>query len=61
MSIAIMYDRPKTEERGIKLTAEELGIDLVYIPFYKISVCIDGKGFSIRSKKTLSEYLIIFY
>lgn len=50
MSIAILYERSRTEEMGIKLTAEELGIDLVYIPFRKISVCIKKGEYSIRSR-----------
>jgi len=50
MSIAILYERSKTEEMGIKLTAEELGINLVYIPFRKISICLDEGRYSVRSK-----------
>jgi len=50
MSIAILYERSETDEVGIKLTAEELGINLVYIPFRKISICVDEGGYSVRSK-----------
>ena len=50
MSIAILYDRSKTEEIGIKLTAKELGINLVYLPFRKISICLDKGRYSVRSK-----------
>lgn len=50
MSIAILYERSKTEEMGIKLTAEELGINLVYIPFRKISIRLDKGRYSVRSQ-----------
>lgn len=50
MSIAVLYDRLETDEVGIKLTAEEMGINLTYIPFRKISVCLGNDGFTIRSK-----------
>jgi len=50
MSIGILYERSKTEELGIKLTAEELGIDLVYLPFRKVSVCIEKGRYTVKSK-----------
>lgn len=50
MSIAIAYERSETDELGIKLTAEELGIDIVYIPFHKVSFCIDKDGYRVKSK-----------
>jgi glutathione synthase/RimK-type ligase-like ATP-grasp enzyme len=50
MSIAILYERSETDELGIKLTAREMGINLVYIPFRKVSICTDNGGYSIRSK-----------
>lgn len=50
MSIAIVYDRSETDELGIKLTAKELGIDLAYIPFHKVSFRIDNDGYHFRSK-----------
>jgi len=50
MSIAISYERSETDELGIKLTAEELGIDIAYIPFHKVSVRIDKDGYRVRSK-----------
>ncbi len=50
MSIGILYERSETDEMGIKLTAEELGIDLEYIPFRKISIRIDKNGYSFKSK-----------
>jgi glutathione synthase/RimK-type ligase-like ATP-grasp enzyme len=49
MSIAIVYERSETDEMGIKLAAEKLGIDLIHIPFRKISVAINEKGYSLRS------------
>jgi len=50
MSIGIMYERSETDEMGIKLTAKELGINLAFIPFRKVSVRLDKDGYSIRSK-----------
>ena len=50
MSIGILYERSETDEMGIKLTAEELGINLVYIPFRKVAVRLDEDGYSVRSK-----------
>ncbi len=49
MKIGLLYERSETDEMGIKLTAKELGIDLKYIPFRKISVCLHDKGYRIRS------------
>jgi glutathione synthase/RimK-type ligase-like ATP-grasp enzyme len=58
MSIGIVYERSETDEMGIKLTARELGIDLAYIPFRKVSVRLDSDGYSIRSKgKTYSKVI----
>ncbi len=50
MSIGILYDRSETDEMGIRLTAEELGINLTYIPFRKVAVHLDENGYSIRTK-----------
>jgi len=50
MSIGILYERSETDEMGIKLTARELGINLTYIPFRKVSVRLDKGGYSVRSK-----------
>lgn len=47
--IAIAYDRSETDEMGIKLTAERMGIDLEYLPFYKTAVGIGSQGFVYRS------------
>lgn len=50
MSIAILYEYAETDELGIRMTAEEMGIDLKYIPFRKIAVSIGDDGYSFRSK-----------
>jgi glutathione synthase/RimK-type ligase-like ATP-grasp enzyme len=50
MSIALLYERSETDEMGIKLTAEKLGIDLTYIPFRKIALSIFKNGYSVKSK-----------
>lgn len=50
MSIGILYERAETDEMGIKITAEELGIDLVYIPFRKVAIQVDKNGYSLRSR-----------
>jgi len=58
MSIGILYERSETDEMGIKLTAKELGINLVYIPFRKVSVRVDENGYTVRSKgKNYSKVL----
>lgn len=54
MSIAITYEYPESDELGIKLTAEEMGVDLVYIPFRKISIFINSYDFSFKSR--VSDY-----
>ncbi len=48
--IAILYDRSETDELGIRLTAEEMGIKLGYMPFHKVSVRLGRTGFSYRSQ-----------
>ncbi len=50
MSIGIVYERAETDEIGIKVTAEEMGIDLVYTPFRKIAIQFDENGYSLRSR-----------
>jgi len=50
MSIGLLYERSENDENGIKLTAEEMGIDLTFIPFRKIVVSIGKSGFNIASK-----------
>ncbi|MEM2093890.1 MAG: hypothetical protein QXI32_01170 [Candidatus Bathyarchaeia archaeon] len=58
MSIAILYEYPETDEEGIKVTAHEMGIDLKYIPFRKVSVLIGNGVFSFRSRTTDFRHLI---
>lgn len=50
MSIAITYEAPETDEMGIRLTAKEMGIELTYIPFRKVSAAITNEGYSFRTK-----------
>ncbi|MFB3888773.1 MAG: RimK family alpha-L-glutamate ligase [Candidatus Bathyarchaeia archaeon] len=50
MSIGLLYERSENDENGIKQTAEELGIDLAYIPFRKIAVTISKDGYNVASK-----------
>jgi hypothetical protein len=50
MSIGILYERAETDEMGIKATAKDLGIDLVYIPFRKVAVQVDKQRYSLRSR-----------
>jgi glutathione synthase/RimK-type ligase-like ATP-grasp enzyme len=50
MSIALLYERSENDENGIKLTAQQLGIDLTFIPFRKIALSISKAGFSAKTK-----------
>lgn len=50
MSIALLYERSETDEMGIKLTAQEMGIDLAFIPFRKIALTISKNGFTAKTK-----------
>jgi glutathione synthase/RimK-type ligase-like ATP-grasp enzyme len=50
MSIALLYERSENDENGIKLTAQQLGIELAFIPFRKIAVSIDKGGFTAKTK-----------
>ena len=47
--IAIMYDRSQTDELGIRLTAEEKGIDLAFLPFHKVAISFSNDGLSYSS------------
>ncbi len=49
MSIAILYEYPETDEMGIRQTAKEMGVDLIYIPFRKISVLLGNESFGFSS------------
>ena len=50
MSIGILFESSETDEKGIQLTAEEMGIDLTYIPFRKVAVRFDGNGYKLRTR-----------
>ena len=50
MSIALLYERSENDENGIKLTAQQLGIDLTFIPFRKIALAISKDGFTAKTK-----------
>ena len=50
MSIALLYERSENDENGIKLTAQQLGIDLAFIPFRKIALSIGKDGFTAKTK-----------
>ena len=50
MSIALLYERSENDENGIKLTAQQMGIDLTFLPFRKIALSISKDGFSAKTK-----------
>ncbi|MGB9914533.1 MAG: ATP-grasp domain-containing protein [Candidatus Bathyarchaeales archaeon] len=50
MSIALLYERSETDEMGIKLTAQDLDIDIVFLPFRKIALTIGKTGFTAKTK-----------
>ena len=50
MSIALLYERSETDETGIKLTAQEMGIDLTFIPFRKIALTVSKSGVTAKTK-----------
>ncbi|MFZ7138700.1 MAG: ATP-grasp domain-containing protein [archaeon] len=50
MSIGILFESSETDEKGIQLTAEEMGVDLTYIPFRKVAVRFDGNGYKLRTR-----------
>lgn len=49
MSLAILYEYPETDEEGIKATAQDMGIDLKFIPFRKVSVMIGNGVFGFKT------------
>lgn len=49
MSIALLYERSEPDEMGIKLTAQEMGIELVFIPFRKIAFTIQDKTYTAKT------------
>jgi len=56
MSIAILYEQTGTDEMGIQLTAEKLGIDLTPLPARKIFFLFTDYGFKVKSlSKDFSE------
>jgi glutathione synthase/RimK-type ligase-like ATP-grasp enzyme len=58
MSIAILYEQAGTDEMGIQLTAEKLGIDLTSLPARKIFFLFTNHGFKVKSlSKDFSETL----
>ncbi|MDR0797268.1 MAG: hypothetical protein LBE70_00895 [Nitrososphaerota archaeon] len=58
MSIALLYERSENDEAGIKQTAQQLGIDLKFIPFRKIALTISKEGFTAKTKgKSYTETL----
>jgi len=50
MSIALLYERSETDETGIKLTAQDMGIELTFVPFRKIALTISKNGFSAKTR-----------
>jgi len=46
----MLFESSETDEKGIKMTAEQMGIDLVYIPFRKVAVRLDGNGYNMKTK-----------
>ena len=50
MSIALLYERSETDELGIKLTADQMGIDLEFLPFRKIALAFSGNEYSLKTK-----------
>jgi glutathione synthase/RimK-type ligase-like ATP-grasp enzyme len=64
MSIALLYERSENDENGIKLTAQQLGIDLTFIPFRKIALSISKDGFNAQTKgkdytKTIQDTKVV--
>jgi glutathione synthase/RimK-type ligase-like ATP-grasp enzyme len=56
MSIAILYEQAGTDEMGIQLTAEKLGINLIPLPARKIFFLFTNHGFKVKSlSKDFSE------
>jgi glutathione synthase/RimK-type ligase-like ATP-grasp enzyme len=50
MSIALLYERSETDEAGIKLTAQQMSIDLTFLPFRKIALIIGKNGFTAKTR-----------
>ena len=43
--IGLLYDQSETDELGIKLTAEQMNIDLVFLPFLKTAFTFNKNGY----------------
>jgi glutathione synthase/RimK-type ligase-like ATP-grasp enzyme len=64
MSIALLYESSENDENGIKLTAQQLDIELAFIPFRKIALSIGKDGFTAKTKgkdytKTFDETKVV--
>ena len=58
MSIALLYERSENDENGIKLTAQQLDVDLTFLPFRKIAFSISKDGVTAKTKgKDYTEVL----
>ena len=58
MSIALLYERSETDEMGIKLTAQKLGVDLTFIPFRKIAFSLFNNNFEAKTKGKVFTQII---
>ena len=47
--IGLLYDQSETDELGIKLTAEKMNIDLVFLPFLKTAFTFNKNGYLFRT------------
>lgn len=64
MSVALLYERSETDELGIKFTAEQLGIQLEYIPFRKIALAFCRNDYNFKTKgkdytSTIKEIAVV--
>jgi hypothetical protein len=55
MSIALLYERLKMMKTVLKQTAQELGLDLTFIPYRKIAFVISKDGFLLKLKARLHD------
>ena len=47
--IGLLYDQSETDELGIKLTAKNMNIDIVYLPFFKTSFTFNKDEYRYRT------------
>jgi len=47
--ITLLYDRAETDEQRIRLVAEDMGIDLGFLPFHKVVIGLKDGGLVYRS------------